>query len=836
MTATYIYNNETKSALVASHKIAVVNLDAGIKKGDKTIYYANKIIQYPGSNYQTTSLEEAKSGVENGRYAAYVLIPADFSESVNSINTTPKQAVFEYLINSYLDADTREQMIYEILNFEQSINSSISYIYIDAILKEVHNLQDNSSTIMENDEDDLNAINDISAESLIEPVSFSEMKEKDDPIAAINLKTEEKNMKSAVSAINKNYQSALSNGKDAYKKLVLNQGTVKGSLNQLKTQVDGFNPFIDVKGNSYVITGLESLKSEVQTSNAEISNKRTQLNDSIAEEVNLYANSSQVKIDTQRKEVQNSIDTTVVSDLQGTVDGYLKDSNQKIGTYVQEQNTIISSQIAQYADTLQEYLEQSINSDGTKLIIKNIATVHAEAAFQIASQKQTEYLQNQASIEMSTKYNEAIDELNYKIADMQTALQELDKAIGLLNGTYIEPAESAEPSETEVPIQTEVPDSSGEPESTVSSSQPVGTDSETEAALLAVSTEPAKTPESTDLENPISTQQPDETEEPIETELPDVTEQPISSPENMIEEVTAKYTNLKEILSSFGQFKKQTIPDEMEKPDIHVEIDQNSIDTSPLLPFVNIGQATDMSGNSITQPSVKLEIAALDFKLNKDSITYKVPSLSLALVSDVSVEKLSKIEGYYMLPTDRFHKVVQEKLVNQIEARNTVLQGEVNEKMTSFTTEQSAYQSSLDAFDPFSYVDKESLKMDIDSLSSNMTSVVTEVNNTSTGYRDYVTDVISIANENISKLQEDMTSSNDKTEKNVLGAINIVKARRQKSSDTNISMLKGFTGKLSFTRIGNLPYREAYQFIINPITYENKEDDNTVSKETVNHK
>lgn len=818
MTATHIYTNETKSALIASKKIAVVNLDAGVKKGDKTIYYANKIIQYPGSNYQTTSLEEAKSGVENGRYAAYVLIPSDFSESVNSINTTPKQAVFEYLINSYLDADTREQMIYEILNFEQSINSSISYIYIDAILKEVHNLQDNSSTIMENDEDDLNAINDISAESLIEPVSFSEMKEKDAPIAAIDLKTEEKNMKSAVSAINKNYQSALSNGKDAYKKLVLNQGTVKESLNQLKTQVDGFNPFIDVKGNSYVITGLESLKSEVQTSNTEILNKRTQLNDSIAEEVNLYANSSQVKIDTQRKEVQNSIDTTVVSDLQGTVDGYLTDSNQKIGTYVQEQNTLISSQIAQYADSLQEYLEQSMNSDGTKLIIKNIASVHAEAAFQLASQKQTEYLQNQASIELSTKYNEAIDELNYKIADMQTALQDLDKAIGLLNGTYIEPAESAEPSETEIPIQTEVPDSSAESGSTVLSSQPVVTDSE--AALLAVSTEPTKTPESTDLEKSVSTQQPDE---PIKTELPDVTEQPIPSPENMIEEVTAKYTNLKEILSSFGQFKKQTIPDEMEKPDIHVEIDQNSIDTSPLLPFVNIGQATDMSGNSITQPSVKLEIAALDFKLNKDSITYKVPSLSLALVSDVSVEKLSKIEGYYMLPTDRFHKVVQEKLVNQIEARNTVLQGEVNEKMTSFTTEQSAYQSSLDAFDPFSYVDKESLKTDIESLSSNMTSVVTEVNNTSTGYRDYVTDVISTANENISKLQEDITSSNDKTGKNVLGAINTMKARRQGNSDTNISLLKGFTGKLSFTRIGDLPYREAYQFIINPITYQNKE-------------
>lgn len=825
-TTTHVSTDVTKSALLASEKIAVVNLDAGIKKDDKTIYYANKIIEYPSTNYQTTSLEEAKSGVENGRYAAYVIIPSIFSESVNSINATPKQAVFEYQINSYLDADKREQMIYEILNFEQSINSSISYIYIDAILKEVHNLQDNSSTILKNDEDDLNAIQDISAESLIEPVSFSEMKEKKDPIADINLKTEEKNMKSAVSAIDKNYQTALTDGKDAYKKLVLNQGTVKESLSLLKTQVDAFNVFTDSKGTSYITTGLESLESEVHTSNTEISNKRTQLNDSIAEEVNFYANSSQVKIDTQRKEVQNSIDTSVVSDLQGTVDGYLTESNQKIGTYVQEQNTAIASQIVQYADSLQQYLEQSISSDGTKAVIKNIATAHAEAAFQLASEKQTEYLQKQADIEAATKYNESIVEVNQKIADMQTALQELDKAIGLLNGTYVEPVESKEPSETELPIESkqpvqaeepEQPDVSAEPEDTDSSSEPFVTNSEAKATLLSVSTEPILTQEPTESEEPLDTEQPAETQEPV------ITEQPISSPENRIDEVTAKFTNLKSLLSSLSQFEKQTIPDEMEQPDIHVSIDQDSIDTSALLPFVNIGQATDTSGKVVTQPSVNLEIAALEFKLNKDSITYKVPSLSLSLVSDISTDKLSKIEAYYVLPTDRFHQVVQEKLVNQIEARNTVLQGEVNTKMTSFTTEQSAYQSSLDAFDPFSYVDKESMKTDMDSLASSMASIVTEVNNTSMGYRNYVTDLISAANENINNLQGDMISANSTTGKNVIGTLHTIKARRQENSAANITLLKGFTGKLGFTRIGDLPYREAYQFVINPITYQNME-------------
>lgn len=760
LTTNHTPANITKSALAASEKIAVVNLDAGIQKANKTVYYANKIIEYPSSNYQTTSLEEAKTGVEKGRYAAYVIIPSSFSESVNSINTTPKQAVFEYQINSYLDSDKREQMIYEILNFEQSINSSISYIYIDAILNEVHSLQDNSTAIMGNDKNDLQAVQSIQAESLIEPVSFSEMKVKDDPIKDVSLTKQEKNMVSAVTSIHKNYQTALTNGKNAYKILVLNRGKVKDSLDLLQTQVDGFNAFTDTKGNSYITSGLESLKNEVQTSNTEIFNKRTQLNESIAGEVNQSINDNQQIMDNERKEVQNSIDTKVVSDLQGTLDGYLKDSNQKIGNYLQEQNTTISSQISQYTASLQKYLEQSMCSDDAKAVIKNIAMVHAEEAFQTASKSETEYLQNQADREAAQKYNESIDVMNQKIGELQTALQELDKAIGILNGTYEEPVKSEEPTITE---------------------------------------------------------------EPTKLEEPTVTDGLSPSPGDMVEEVTAKYNVLKGKVSAICQFEKQTMPEEMAKPDIHAVIDQSSIDTSPLLPFVNIGQASDTSGNAITQPSVKLEIAPLGYKLRKDSITYKVPMLSLSNVTNINADTLRKIEGYYMLPTDRFHEVVQKKLVNQIESRNTVLQGEVSKKMKSFTTEQSAYQSSLDEFDPFSYVDKESMKADTDSIVSNMSDIVTEVNNTSIGYRDYVTDVISLAEDNINTLQGDMNRASDKTKKNVLNQINAMKARRQQNSNINISLLQAFAGKLSFTRVGNLPHREAYQFIVNPIKCQDKE-------------
>lgn len=53
--------------------IAVVNLDEGISQDDKIINYANELIDYSNENLISTGLEDARSGVESGKYAAYVI-------------------------------------------------------------------------------------------------------------------------------------------------------------------------------------------------------------------------------------------------------------------------------------------------------------------------------------------------------------------------------------------------------------------------------------------------------------------------------------------------------------------------------------------------------------------------------------------------------------------------------------------------------------------------------------------------------------------------------------------------------------------------------------------
>ena len=71
----------------------------GQQKQKKKVNYADKIVQFPSSSFEYSSLEEARTGLANGKYGAYIIIPAGFSQNVVSLNTTPQAAQLEYALN-----------------------------------------------------------------------------------------------------------------------------------------------------------------------------------------------------------------------------------------------------------------------------------------------------------------------------------------------------------------------------------------------------------------------------------------------------------------------------------------------------------------------------------------------------------------------------------------------------------------------------------------------------------------------------------------------------------------------------------------------------------------
>ena len=91
--------------------IAVVNMDEGLVVDNVQINYASQLVQMPGENFTIAGLTDAKNGIKNGTYAAYIIIPENFSEAVASIQNNPEKIILEYAFNPKLDEEVEKQII-----------------------------------------------------------------------------------------------------------------------------------------------------------------------------------------------------------------------------------------------------------------------------------------------------------------------------------------------------------------------------------------------------------------------------------------------------------------------------------------------------------------------------------------------------------------------------------------------------------------------------------------------------------------------------------------------------------------------------------------------------
>lgn len=167
--------------------IAVVNMDNGVMVDQKQINYASRLISFPNENFTVTGLTDAKMGIENGTYAAYIIIPETFSVSVTSIENDPRKMVLEYQYNPNLAETAQIQAMGDVNAFIATFNSNIAYMYVDAVLTEFHRIQDDSSTILANDNSELERLESVNAALLIQAAEHVEETFVDNKIQSVEL-------------------------------------------------------------------------------------------------------------------------------------------------------------------------------------------------------------------------------------------------------------------------------------------------------------------------------------------------------------------------------------------------------------------------------------------------------------------------------------------------------------------------------------------------------------------------------------------------------------------------------------------------------------------------
>ncbi|MBE5932590.1 MAG: hypothetical protein E7263_04090 [Lachnospiraceae bacterium] len=214
----YLYNQQEENK-VDVNTIAIVNMDQGIINDGELINYASQLISIPDDRFISTGLNDAKNGVENGKYAGYIMIPENFLLSVTSLETNQQKAVLQYKLNSNLTHEAELKASSDINQFATKLNSNVSYMYIDGIMSQYHKIQDESVIIMQNDNAELVKLESIDVNNLIvvpEAVAETIVEDDVEPIDldAFLLENEE-----ILDKLYLEYAQASENGKDAFAKI-----------------------------------------------------------------------------------------------------------------------------------------------------------------------------------------------------------------------------------------------------------------------------------------------------------------------------------------------------------------------------------------------------------------------------------------------------------------------------------------------------------------------------------------------------------------------------------------------------------------------------------------
>lgn len=135
----------------------------------------------------------------------------------------------------------------------------------------------------------------------------------------------------------------------------------------------------------------------------------------------------------------------------------------------------------------------------------------------------------------------------------------------------------------------------------------------------------------------------------------------------------------------------------------------------------------------------------------------------------------------------------------------------------------SSYNESLTGFAPV--INPEFITENIAGLTENNTSLQKELTENSTASMEYVNKVYQSTEENIGNLQKAITDTKENSDQAVANGLSEAKNVKAETSRVNQNILKDFSEKLPYTRLGSAEYTQAYQFIAKPVVTEDLSTD-----------
>lgn len=604
--------------LVETDEVAVVNLDEGIKTGGKKIYYAQNFITLPSEHFHITSLDEARNGMENGIYGAYIVIPATFSQSVESINYEPQKAIITYTVNADNAASHMAKVINDINTFASIISENITYIYVSAIMKEYHVAQDNTKLILKNDNLDLENINNIYPEKLIEKYSQVDTKNIDYKPTNIDISKYEINHDEASNSFSSSFNKIINENTTDFKKIKNDNKYTTSAIDSFQEYMENINLLKDSNGKAVYSSGIDNIRKFFENHQDKIENSN-----------NIF------------KEIFTKQNTQTKNILDNEIKSHLATESNAIKHYVNlELNTTIMQTYKTAFDREYENFERN------------------------GMEKMRKYLRNII-----------IHELDFNSNQKRLLLEKLATA----------------------------------------------SDAIFESATMSNATK----------------------------------------------------------VNSFNRMMR------------HVH------------PSINIGIKEFNPTNEYLKELNKLELT-----------------------------DLSSIKSYLYLPNEQLEKTLKQNLEDTIESSISKSILELNKHKSNISREYEKYINTLEDYDPYAHLNQSYMSNASNEIRSRLHSALGEVRKKQNDDERQVYDLMRLADENTRELEKNINDSNELTKKNVVNIVNELKNKKESTKNKNSELMETFSKKLSYTRVGSIGNRDAYNFISDPVVVKSSDSNLDISDDT----
>lgn len=171
---------------------------------------------------------------------------------------------------------------------------------------------------------------------------------------------------------------------------------------------------------------------------------------------------------------------------------------------------------------------------------------------------------------------------------------------------------------------------------------------------------------------------------------------------------------------------------------------------------------------------------------------------------------------------DAFRNDIEDVIDNSV----SNMSAEINDKIRDFNDVQRRYIDLLDDYNPYTHLNDSYMSRAANELERSTGMVLSEFRDKQTDDEKKVYDIMRVSDENIRMYDESIGKAYDTTMKNVIDVVNELRSKKESTKSENSELMNDFSDKLSYTRIGSIGNKDAYNFISSPVEIAPNDDSN----------